>query len=215
MGQLRSERAAIALEDIALRSPDEALREKAVWALHEQNLPRSEAVLRRLAESDEAPSRIREKAIFWLGQRSSPERAQFLRDLFGRLGKAEREDVRKGILFSLSQMRGVGNDRWLLGVAADPSQTTEVRKHALWTAGQAGVRASELIPLYDRSTDRPIKEHLIWVLSESRDRAAADKLIDIARNEPDRELRKKAIFWLGQTHDPRVQQLLLDIINKG
>jgi HEAT repeat protein len=215
MGQLRSERAAAALEDIALRSPDEALREKAVWALHEQNLSRSEAVLRRLAESDEAPSPIREKAIFWLGQRSSPERAQFLRDLFGRLGKTEREDVRKGILFSLSQMRGVGNDRWLLGVAADPSQTTEVRKHALWTAGQAGVRASELIPLYDRSTDRPIKEHLIWVLSESRDRAAADKLIDIARNEPDRELRKKAIFWLGQTHDPRVQQLLLDIINKG
>jgi HEAT repeat protein len=216
MGQIRTERAAAALEDIALRSPDQALREKAVWALNEQNLSRSDAVVRRLAESDDTPSRVREKAIFWLGQKSSSENAQFLRELFNRIGKADgTEGVRKGILFSLSQMRGVGNDRWLLSVAADPSQTIEVRKHALWTAGEAGVRAAEFIPLYDRATERPLKEHLIWVLSESRDRAAADKLIDIARNDRDPELRKKAIFWLGQTHDPRVQQLLLDIINKG
>jgi len=26
-------------------------------------------------------------------------------------------------------------------------------------------------------------------------------------------MRKKAIFWLGQSRDPRVKQLLLDIIN--
>jgi HEAT repeat protein len=216
MGQLESDRAVAALEDIALHSSDNALREKAVWALTEQETSRGAAVVRRLAEADDTPSRVRDKAIFLLGQRSSSENAQFLRELFNRLGKTDRTDgVRKGILFSLSQMKGVGNDRWLLGVAADPSQTIEVRKHALWTAGEAGVRAAELIPLYDRSTERALKEHLIWVLSESRDRAGMDKLIDIARNDRDPELRKKAIFWLGQTHDPRVQQLLLDIINKG
>ena len=37
---------------------------------------------------------------------------------------------------------------------------------------------------------------------------------DIAKNDKDPELRKKAIFWLGQSHDPRVQQFLLDLINK-
>jgi HEAT repeat protein len=216
MGQLHSERAVAALEEIALHSPDDGLREKAMFALSEQNLPRGQAVLRRVAEGDDVPSRIREKAIFQLGQRRSSENAQFLRDLFGRLGKSDHNDgVRKGILFSLSQMRGVGNDRWLLSVAADPSQSVEVRKHALWTAGEAGVPATEFIPLYDRSTERALKEHLIWVLSESRDRAAADKLIDIARSDRDVEMRKKAIFCLGQMHDPRVQQLLLDIINKG
>jgi TolA-binding protein len=216
MGQLHSESAAAALEDIALRSSDEALREKAVFSLGQQNLARGQAVVRRLAEADDTPPRVREKAIFQLGQNRSQENAQFLRDLFNRMSKTERtEDTRKHILFSLSQMQGVGNDRWLLGVAGDASQSTDVRKHALWTAGQAGVSASEFIPLYDRSTDRAIKEQLIWVLSESRDRAAADKLIDIARNDRDPELRKKAIFWLGQMHDPRIQQLLLDIINKG
>ena len=215
MGQLHSERAAAALEDIALHSSDEVLREKAVFALGEQDLARGQAIVRRLAESDDTPDRVREKAIFQLGQRRSPENAQFLRDLFGRLPKAERmDDVRKEILFSLSQMRGVGNDRWLMNVASDASQSIAVRKHALWTAGEAGVRASEFIPLYERIGDRQLKEQLIWVLSESRDRPAADKLIDIARNDRDPEMRKKAIFWLGQMNDPRVQQLLLDIINK-
>ena len=216
MGQLDSDQAAAALEDIALRSPDEALREKAVWALSERNRPRGQAVVRRIAESDDTPPRMRDKAIFLLGQRRSPENAQFLRDLFNRLPKTDRMDgTRKSILLSLSQMKGEGNDRWLMNVATDESQSVEVRKHALWTAGEAGVQASELIPLYDRISDGRIKEQLIWVLSQSKSRAAADKLIDIARNDRDPQMRKKAIFWLGQMNDPRVQQLLLDIITKG
>ena len=216
MGQLRSERAAAALEDIALRSTDERLREKAVFALGEQNLERGQAVVRRIAESDASPRRVREQAIFRLGQKESAENAQFLRNLFARLGKSDgSESVRKQVLFSLSQMKGAGNDRWLLGVAADGSQSVEIRKHALWTAGQAGVAASEFIPMYDRTTERALREHLIWVLSQSNERAAADKLIEIARNDRDPEMRKKAIFWLGQMHDPRIQQLLLDIIDKG
>jgi len=89
-----------------------------------------------------------------------------------------------------------------------------VRKHALWTAGQAGVPASELVPMYDRITERPMREHLIWVLSQSRERAAADKLIDIARGDRDPEMRKKALFWLGQRNDPRVRQILTDILTK-
>jgi hypothetical protein len=37
--------------------------------------------------------------------------------------------------------------------------------------------------------------------------------MDIVRNDSDAELRKKALFWLGQSRDPRVEQFLLDIIN--
>jgi hypothetical protein len=51
-------------------------------------------------------------------------------------------------------------------------------------------------------------------MSESRDRAATDKLIEIARRDPDREMRKKALFWLGQKNDPRVRQILIDILNQ-
>ena len=41
-----------------------------------------------------------------------------------------------------------------------------------------------------------------------------DKLLDIASGEPDKELRKKAIFWLGQSNDPRVADILAELLEK-
>ena len=35
-----------------------------------------------------------------------------------------------------------------------------------------------------------------------------DKLLDIAKNDPDRDMRKQAVFWLGQSGDPRAADLL-------
>jgi HEAT repeat protein len=215
MGQVHTDKAESLLEEIATSSPDNELREKAIFALHEQGSPRGAALLRRFAESSDTPESVREQAIFWLGQRRSSENAEFLRSLFGTLGKGDRnEDLRKKVLFSLSQMRGFGNDRWLLDIALDESQGEDLRGHALWTAGQAGIAGSELVTVYDRLTDAEVKEKLIWVLSESDDRAATDKLVAIAQKDPDREMRKKAIFWLGQKNDPRIQQILLDILSR-
>ena len=211
LGQVRTEKAAEALERIVTSSPDMELRQKAIHALHEHGSARAAALLRRLAESPQTPHQIREQTIFWLGQRRSQENADFLRSLFG---STDDDDLRKKILFSLSQMRGFENDRWLLAIALDEANSEDLRGHALWTAGQAGIAGSELVTVYDRLSDQHVKEKLIWVMSESRDRAATDKLIDIARRDPDREMRKKALFWLGQKNDPRVRQILLDILNQ-
>ena len=215
LGQVHTERAAAALENIATSSPDMELREKAIHALHEHGSTRAAALLRRLAESEQTPEGVREKAIFWIGQSESQENADFLRSLFTKTDKSHSNDeIRKKILFSLSQMKGFGNDRWLLDIALDESNSAEVRGHALWTAGEAGISGSELVRVYDRVSDRDVKEKLIWVMSESRDRVATDKLMEIARRDPDREMRKKALFWLGQKNDPRVKQLLVDILNQ-
>lgn len=215
MGQVKTDRAAALLEEIVTSSPDRDLRVKAIHALHEHGSPRAIALIRRLAESAQTPERVREQAIFWLGQRRSQENADFLRSLFGRLGRDEQsEDIRKKVMFSLSQMRGFGNDRWLLGLALDEANSAELRGHALFTAGQAGIPGSELAALYDRLSNSQVKEKLIWVMSESRDRAATDKLVEIAQRDSDIEMRKKALFWLGQKNDPRVRQILLDILNR-
>jgi hypothetical protein len=214
LGQMEGPQVLAALQDIALRGTDESMRDKAVFALSQQDSPQARAVLRQLAESDATTAAIRDKAIFWIGQGESAENAQFLRQLFGRLGRGGNEELKKKILFSLSQMEGQGNDRWLMSVVGDASQPMEVRKHALFSAGQADVAASELVALYGRVTEPDLKEHLIWVLSEAEERVATDKLIDIARRDPEVRYRKRALFWLGQKDDPRIQQLLLEILNK-
>ena len=64
-------------------------------------------------------------------------------------------------------------------------------------------------------TDTEIKEQLIFVLSQrGRDGRAIDKLMDIAKNDKDKELRGKAMFWLGQSRDPRALKFLEDLISK-
>jgi len=214
LGQTRSEQATGALEQIALRSPDMALRDKAIFALAQQGSARGAALLRQIAEGDDTPRRLREQAIFQLGQRGSQANAEYLRDLFAKLPRGE-EALKKNVLFSLSQMRGFGNDRWLLTVGLDEAQTVDVRKHAFFTAGQNGVGGSALATIYDQVRTPEIKEQLIWVMSQSSDRAGADKLVQIAKTDPNREMRKKALFWLGQMNDPRIKQIIADLILNG
>jgi HEAT repeat protein len=200
------------LEEILKGNGDENIKEKALFSLSQQNEPRAQQILRDLAGRDNENSDLREKAIFWLGQRRSAENTQFLRSLYSRLTN---EDLKEKILFSLSQQRGAGNEQWLMDIALNPKEDIELRKKALFWAGQSGVAISEMSTLYNRMNDTEMKEQIIFVLSQRQsDRAAMDKLFDIAKNEKDAELRKKAIFWLGQSRDPRVQQFLMDLINR-
>jgi HEAT repeat protein len=200
------------LEEILKGSSDENIKDKALFALSQQNEPRAAQILRDFAAREGENSDLREKAIFWLGQRRSAENTQFLRNLYSRLTN---EDLKEKILFSLSQQRGAGNEQWLMDIALNPKEDIELRKKALFWAGQSGVAISEMSTLYNRMNDTEMKEQIIFVLSQRQsDRAAMDKLFDIAKNEKDAELRKKAIFWLGQSRDPRVQQFLMDLINR-
>jgi antitoxin (DNA-binding transcriptional repressor) of toxin-antitoxin stability system len=43
--------------------------------------------------------------------------------------------------------------------------------------------------------------------------AVAD-LIAIARNETNADLRKNAMFWLGQSSDPRAAEFLAEVIGR-
>ena len=200
------------LEEILKGNSDENIKEKALFSLSQQNEPKAAQILRDFAAREGENADLREKAIFWLGQRRSTENTEFLRNLYSRLAN---EDLKEKILFSLSQQRGAGNEQWLMNIAVNPKEDIELRKKALFWAGQSGVAISEMSKLYDRMNDTEMKEQIIFVLSQRQhDPAAMDKMFDIAKNEKDAELRKKAIFWLGQSRDPRVQQFLMDLINK-
>ena len=200
------------LEEILKGNGDQSIKEKALFALSQQREPRAQQILRDFATRESENADLREKAIFWLGQRRSPENTEFLRNLYGQIRS---QDLREKILFSLSQQHGAGNEQWLMNIALDSKQDIELRKKALFWAGQSGVAIGDLAKLYDRMPESEMKESIIFALSQRQsDRAAIDKMFDIARNEKDAELRKKAIFWLGQSRDPRVQQFLMDLINR-
>jgi len=211
LSQVGTDRAVNALDSILRFSKDPDIQDKAVFALSQHGSPRAQQALRVYAERAEVPEPAREKAIFWLGQSGSTENAVFLRALYGRL---KSEDLKKKVVFSLSQMGGPENGKWLLGLARDPAQGIEMRKQALFWAGQAGVPIEELTGLYATVADQAMREQLVFVYSQRDEPAALEKLIDIARRDPNPELRKRALFWLGQSEDSRAVQVLQEIIEQ-
>jgi HEAT repeat protein len=62
--------------------------------------------------------------------------------------------------------------------------------------------------------DRQMRERLISVYRQRKEPEATDKLIDIAKNDTDYNLRRQAINALTQKNDPRAMKLLLEIIDK-
>lgn len=88
----------------------------------------------------------------------------------------------------------------------------DARKDALFWLGQSEISAVALGRLYDREQPFALREHWTFVLSQRHEDPALDKLIDIARNDPDTEIRKRALFWLGQSREPKAIQFLHDVI---
>lgn len=213
LSQVRGEGAVAALDSILHNADDDEVVDKAIFALSNTGSPRAMQVLRTYAESD-ASDELRAKAIFWIGQqgRRFPENGEFLRRHFDR---EQNEEIQGAIVQAIAQAATSEDMKWLLDIAGDEKRQTEVRKNALFWAGQSNrLDISTLTNMYTRLKDDEMKEHFIFVLSQRRESEATDKLFDIARKDPDREMRKKALFWLGQKNDPRVRQLLLEIINQ-
>jgi HEAT repeat protein len=211
LSQVGTDRAVGALDSILRFSKDPEIQDKAVFALSQQDNPRAQQALRSYAEREGIPETTREKAIFWLGQKQTAENATYLRSLYGKL---KSQDLKKKVLFSLSQIGGEENGRWLLGVARDTSQSVEMRKQALFWAGQGGVSIDELTKLYANVNDKEMREQLIFVYSQRDEPAALEKLIDIAKGDPNPDLKKRALFWLGQSEDSRAVEALQDIIEQ-
>jgi HEAT repeat protein len=211
LSQVGSDKAVGALDSILRTSKDPGLQEKAVFALSQQDSPRAQQALRGYAERGDLPADLREKVVFWIGQSGGAENEAFLRTLYGRLTN---DTLRNKVLFAVSQAGGPENTRFLLGIARDGRQPIELRKQALFWAGQADTPIADLTGLYAALPDRVMREQLLFVYSQRDEPAAVDRLLEVARSDPDQELRRKALFWLGQSDDPRAAKALQDIIEQ-
>lgn len=212
LGNVRDPRVVDVLAEMAASTTDPALQEKAIFALSNTRSERASQVLRDIAQREGASKGAREQAIFWLGNRRDSSATAFLRDLYGRLSD---RDLKERVLFSVANQRSTTSGAWLIGIAMNEREPMELRKNALFHAGNnRAASIGEISTLYDRVTDKEMKEQIIFVLSQNRADAAVDKLMDIARRDADRDMRSKAIFWLGQSRDPRVLKFLEEVINR-
>jgi hypothetical protein len=113
---------------------------------------------------------------------------------------------------AVSQGDDDAGPRWLLDRARDERQPLEVRRKAVFWAGQGHARVADLVSLYGAVQEPRLREHVIFVLSQRDEDAATNALMNIARSDEDRAMRRKALFWLAQKNDPRVTKMIADIV---
>ncbi|MDQ6827769.1 MAG: HEAT repeat domain-containing protein, partial [Gemmatimonadota bacterium] len=212
LSQMADNAGVTALISIANKSDDVTLRGKAAFWLGQSDDPRGRTTLRAMITSDDTPDKVKEEAIFALGQNDPPpEDVQFLERAYKGFTS---EKLKEKVFFSIAQTKDDRGMRWLLDVGRDAKESVQARNQALFWAGQSGVSLADLTKTYDAIDERRVKEHLIFVLSQRSEPEAVDKLMAIARTDADREMRKKALFWLGQKNDPRVTKMLTDMISR-
>jgi HEAT repeat protein len=200
-----------ALMDLARRGSP-SVRKGAVFWLGQRDERAGRELVRTIAADDRESETLRGAAIFALGQGDEASAADqtFLRNLFGRLTS---ERLKDRVLMGVSQHESSDGARWLLAQARDDRQPIEVRRKAVFWAGQGHAAVADLTSLYGATTEARLREHIIFVLSQRGEESATTALLTIARSDADREMRRKALFWLAQKDDPRVTKLITDLVS--
>jgi hypothetical protein len=105
----------------------------------------------------------------------------------------------------------------LLRVARTPRVPQATRgKAVFWLSQAAEAAAGKALDsiAHDDRGDREVRKQAIFALSQRSHDEGVPALIRIARASPDPELRKAALFWLGQTEDPRALALFEEILRQ-
>jgi len=138
-----------------------------------------------------------------LGRVPSAEAAPYLLAL----ARAAPDRVGREAVFAAALADSVSVWPDLLALARDPAIARETRRAAVFWVGQAAEQAATrgLAELVDRSdTDREVQEAAVFALSQRPADEGVPTLIRVARTHRDPEVRRRAMFWLGQSGDPRV-----------
>jgi hypothetical protein len=174
--------------------------------------PRARQFLRTTVQRTDLPDEVLAVAIRGLGRNYvTGQDATLLRSLYPRLtGQRSQEAV----LASLSELGGSENVQWLTGIVRDEKGAPEARRRALQFLSRAGATTPVLLALYDPTTDTQLREALIGIYSRISDKAATDKLVWIAKNEPNPAIKRRAISALSRNSDPTIRQALADIVER-
>jgi len=148
-----------------------------------------------------------------LGTVSAPAAAAYFLDL----ARSANGDAGSAAVFAatLADSATVWPD--LLRLARSPQVVEHTRRSAVFWLGQAAGEAAtrglaELVD--DASGSREVRGAAVFALSQRPQDEGVPALIRVVRTNRDPDLRKKALFWLGQSGDPRALALFEELLTR-
>jgi hypothetical protein len=191
------------LEGIAGRD-DQKLAEDAISAIGLHADPLADKVLERFV-SAKRPESMREEAAFWLGSQRGRAGYEIVRDLMRHDSDPK---FREHAIFVVSESDQQDAIPEIIRIAkADP--VSSVRGQALfWLAQKASQQAEAAITdAMEKDPDTDVKRKAVFALSQLPPEKGVPLLLKYAESG-NPVIRKEAIFWLGESEDPRALAFL-------
>lgn len=141
-----------------------------------------------------------DRMVYWLGNADTNQSLAYL----STLAKQAQQDDKEGKELARGAMRAIGSHDSsraisLLKEFATQESTPELQRSTVANLSRFKTLegAEALISLYDTVKNDAVKDEIISGLSRSTERRAADKLLNIAQNDPDPKMRQRAVRRLS------------------
>ncbi|HEX8163128.1 MAG TPA: HEAT repeat domain-containing protein [Pyrinomonadaceae bacterium] len=188
------------------------VRAQILHSFSEMKDPRATQKLIETARSSD-DAQLRASAIHWLGERGSDAVVDELMRIYE---SDQSQQVKMQILHSFSEMENP-RARAKLMEAARSGSDLQLRAAAIrWLIdeGDTPQTVDLLVGLYDSEKDNQVRSSILHALSESKQKGALRKLMEVARRDPSIEMRKMAIHWIGESRDPEALRFLEEILKQ-
>ena len=199
------------LTGAAAATPPEDIFDAELAALAMHAEPAATPALRDLSGQSH-PHKVREQALFWLGQMRGAEGAQVVEHAATTDADPE---LRAHAVFVLSESHGVDGYATIHRIAqVDPSG--HVREQALfWMAQTGDTRArNDITAAIDKETSKDVREQAVFALSQLKEGEADAALIALVRGSYPRDVKQQALFWLGQSGSDEAIKFLDDVLSR-
>jgi HEAT repeat protein len=196
------ERAIPMLEGILKGTASPKLKGRALFVLAQSDSPRARTVLANVAKGNDLPD-LQIRAIQYLGVHGGTENRALLSEIYDASNDI---DIKRRVLRAFM----VAGEKDRVMAAATGEKIPELRAEAVQQLGVMGAHA-ELAQLYQKEASIDVKRRILQAMFVGGD---ATRLIELARSEPNAELRRLAVRNLGLIGNKQAGEALVEIYGK-
>jgi hypothetical protein len=170
----------------------------------------ADALIEKRAFDRSLSTEARQQAIFWAGNTRGEAGYRLIERV---LTSEPSGELREHAVFALTQCSVPEAPARIKRVALE-DRDSDVRAQALFWLAQTNVEGAGewIVGRLDTEQDDHVREQAVFALSQLKD--GTDWLIKLLHSKRDTETIRRALFWLGQSEDPRALAELTKILEK-
>ncbi|MEO5820105.1 MAG: HEAT repeat domain-containing protein [Vicinamibacteraceae bacterium] len=156
--------------------------------------------------------------VYWLSAVDTAASVDLLLRFAARpVPDGERRDrLGDGAMLAITTHRDPAADRALATLMAPDKPIGTRKQAAFWAGNGRGRTGFEMVrkALLDTSTAEPLRKHLVFAVSQSREAEAVDTLTGVARSDDNPAVRGEALFWLAQKAGRQATSAITEAIER-